>query len=1204
MFKSKLFKYLILPITAVLLLLVIAYNVVTSSGFLCSVVLPAVSKEIGLDIAAKQADISLLRSTVVLRDVTLKAPKASEKFASAKLLKGKVGISSLLNGDFKFSDVLLDKADFRLVKDEKGHWNYSDETETAPKPQTQPQTEKQDKTAGKEESSGIKLELKNIQIKDSSFELITNSAGVKSALKIAAFNAELPELVNDKKAQLKLSGDISISSGNDIKVRNGKFKTAIGFILDKYLHPSKLNLMSNISELKGEVSGVVLDGSNIALLLNTNGSKDTIKIKNLILRQVSNGSLRSSVSAKGSIGLEPFSIDADIKISPLSEEIFGVIVNFASGINPGLASLKYDGHVEYKNDILNSSGNLLITRKGIAVIGGKKYALPTFVLKSGHDFKLNLASSQLQMNRVGAEIVQNRNVIAMLSSRHPFLLSYGEKKTEFKGQSPEFNLLLTGFNVNLLKLFIPPQDSFLLKSGWLDANVTCRVDKSVDGLAVYGKLAGRQLALNMSSKELKNIELVQTLNARLEKMNRIVINNFATSLKIDGTKVATLNTSGFYALREQGGELKFKLDDFNNRTCDLLPFSSSQKKGINKVISGFDPFRITAVGALGLDFRKNKLNISRSGISVTQHSTKAIQLQIQPVVIPLKNANWKDKIRFVLKLDQLRLRQFDRFLAQNNLHITSGSASGAVQIALGDNGQDLNLNSDVALSGIGLRNADWYWRNLALTLKGGVNFDDYKKISLNGLALNLYKGGRKGAEIAANGALDLQKGKGKIICSIPEINQECLNLFVPNEFSGGKLRGLINFVPSNKFKQFGITGNIEASGIASRSIDGNVSGKIAFNLNKTPEFFQCKEFSASLKRKGVSAVQLEATAHLPTGDSNRKSVINVKSREIDVLLLEKLFSKPKKAAPPIKGKRKAPDYSKVVPGTFDIGKHYYVVNLDLKGISYTKDIKAFLKGRVAAYEKQIVVNPLLLNINGTPINSNGKFYSTPKGVEYAMNLKSGKLQLGPVVRPFVTGDLKQASGAMDKLTINIKGRGLKPPFLWDNMKGNANAQFEKISVPNAFSKTLVGSLILLPFEILGKIQAMMPGSKKSEKLNDVVDFTTDFNSRSKIIRFNKGKVRLEARDGRIFIYDFNFTGDFVRELDFQGYLGLGSYTDLRANSKLNVDQIIMPVKLTGTIYEPKANLRATLIDFLRLNTLNVLDVTGMKKVINGSESIR
>jgi hypothetical protein len=683
-------------------------------------------------------------------------------------------------------------------------------------------------------------------------------------------------------------------------------------------------------------------------------------------------------------------------------------------------------------------------------------------------------------------------------------------------------------------------------------------------------------------------------------MNRIVINNFATSLKIDGTRVAALHTSGFYALREQGGELKFKLDDFNNRTCDLLPFSSSQKKSINKVISGFDPFRITAVGALGIDLRKSKLSISRSGINVNQHNTKAIQLLIQPVVIPLKNGNWKDNVKFVLKLDQLRLRQFNRFLAQNNLHITQGVASGVVNIAVGDNGKDLSLDSDVALNGIGLRNADWYWRNLALTLKGGVNFDDYRKISINGLSLNLYRSGRKGAAITANGALDLQKGKGKIICSIPEINRECLNLFLPNEFSGGKLRGEINFVPSEKFKQFGITGNIEAFGISSRSIDGNVSGKIAFILNKTPEYFQCKEFSALLKRKGVSAVQLEATAHLPTGNSNRKSIINVKSSEIDVLLLEKLFSKPKKAAPPVKEKRKAPDYSKVVPETFDVGKHYYVINLDLKGISYTKDIKAFLKGRVAAYEKQIVVSPLLLNINGTPINSHGKFYSTSKGVEYAMDLKSGKLQLGPVVRPFVTGDLKQASGAMDKLTINIKGRGLKPPFLWDNMKGNANAQFEKISVPNAFSNTLVGRIILLPFEILGKIQAMMPGSEKSEKLNDVVEFTTDFNTRSKIIRFNNGNVRLESREGRIFINKFNFTGDFVRELDFRGYLGLGSYTDLRAASKLNVDQIIMPVKLTGTIYEPKANLRATLVDFIRLNTLNVLDVTGVKNVINGS----
>jgi urease beta subunit len=372
-----------------------------------------------------------------------------------------------------------------------------------------------------------------------------------------------------------------------------------------------------------------------------------------------------------------------------------------------------------------------------------------------------------------------------------------------------------------------------------------------------------------------------------------------------------------------------------------------------------------------------------------------------------------------------------------------------------------------------------------------------------------------------------------------------------------------------------------------------------------------------LRRKDVRLVHVSGSTTVPGERSGMPTVINLQSKIIDIDKIKKLLreknetktvaeagNKNRKAS---KTKKENVEAKAGEPVSFDMGKRKYVVNIDLRGIKYNSVLSSQVDGKITAQSKNISIDHLNIFNNKDKLAVNGDFLSTVKGLKYDVKITSNNFNLSPFFYTFLNNEFKALKGTLKDFNVHLKGTGLRAPGLWDNMRGFARSKFVDVKIPNSMSKTMIGKILLLPFETMIEVQKLMPGRALSS-ISKVSQFIVDFQNDIKVISFQTGKMDVAAENGSILIRDFRFSGNVVRSLSFYGELALGTHPMLDVNSRLDISGIVLPLEIDGTVKEPKINYRKTTVDFMKSNTLNVLDTTGkilkkgsgdVKKVIEG-----
>ncbi|MCK4982394.1 MAG: hypothetical protein KAS17_05695, partial [Victivallaceae bacterium] len=320
----------------------------------------------------------------------------------------------------------------------------------------------------------------------------------------------------------------------------------------------------------------------------------------------------------------------------------------------------------------------------------------------------------------------------------------------------------------------------------------------------------------------------------------------------------------------------------------------------------------------------------------------------------------------------------------------------------------------------------------------------------------------------------------------------------------------------------------------------------------------------------------------------------------DISKIEKLFAPKIEAASGYKTGKVPPEKTVVrrtasleppEPLQFDLGKKSYVLLMDLRGIKCSSALTAHVNGRILGKGRKIDIEHLQITSNKDKMNFKGDFLSSVKGVKYNVDLKSNEFNLNPIIHSFLKDDFQKLKVTLKNLNVKLSGTGLQPVALWDNMNGYAKTDFANVKIANDLSKTRMGKILLLPFEIMVEIQKMIP-DKAVQAMGQAARYVLEFQRDMKVLNFTDGKMRLESRDAIIHIIDFQLNGKIVKNLSFAGNFGLGSRQVLDLKSSLNVNGIILPVDMSGTVEKPKINYTATTLKFMTANAFTILDTTG------------
>ena len=1190
--KKKFLKIFVIVLSSLILLSLIAFQVLTSSAFITGVILPAVS-DVDLLIDAEEVDLSIFKSRLTAKKIVIGSGKKT--LVKAEKLDGYFSLSDILKGNIVFRDVLLDKALITIAKDSKGRWNYESSAPFS-KPvssQAVSAAEKVEKTE-KQKPEKVSIDLKNIQITNSSFILATGEGASSARMECKDLNINLSELKNNKPGTLTLKSRISVKSDSGITVEQGDWNLTLDAAFDDYLHPSKLNIVSNLDKLVGVINGVKINNSNLTFNAEARGDKKSIVIKKFSLRQTDQKIIKTDVQLSSHVNFSPFKIQGKIKVAPLSSEIISIISQFAHQVNPGEVGVNWISYFEYSADVFSGIGEMKLTRRNDAVIGGKKYELPNFSMKSKYNFKFDSSRNALRVKYFNTELKDRDKKVLTLTADRAFTYFFTQQAF-LKKQKPKISLEFRQLDLSMLKLLQSPDENFILHKGQLDGDLVCVWDDK-QKLGFNADIKASDLDFQINSKRFNKLGFEQKISGSISKNLFLSIPKFRINFKSKQKSILSFAGTANADFKKHDADFSLNMLNFSSHKISSLPLPQETINEITKITAKLEAFLLntTSSGSIKLDTGIIKLN--PVNLNVFQQNKKVLNLSIQPYEGTIENLG--KRCTYVLTVNNLLIKQFKKLINDDTL--MDGALNGKIIAKVKNDFKSITLDSSLNIDELELFSMKKIFKHLRFNLGFTTSIIDFDEIKIKEFICGMRKKKRVILGLSGFGNLKLSKGNGKLALSLDHLNYHSLNILTPGKLKSGLLKGSLKVDILDNFKNWKIKSNLDIMHLTGGSAAVAVDGKSSFDMVLKPDLFFCKKFFVRLNSKDGEIVTIDGSTILPESNSGKPVIIKLSSKIIDIRKIEKLFA-PKSEALSSPVSNKTPSQETVVktasstkqpePLQFNLGEKSYILLIDLRGIKYNSELTAHINSKILGKGRKIDIKHLQITSNKDKLNLKGDFLSTLKGIKYKVALKSNKFNLNPIFHSFLKDDLKKLRITLKNLDINLRGTRLQAMALWDNMKGYAKTDFAHVKVPNDLSKTRMGKIFLLPFEIMVNIQKMIP-AKAVQAMGQAAHYVLEFQRNMKVLHFADGKMRLESRDGIIHIIDFQLNGNIVKNLSFVGKFGLGSRQILDLKSSLHINRIDLPVEMSGTVEKPEINYSATTLKFMTANAFTILDTTG------------
>ena len=1186
--KKKILKIIAMVLSCLVLLVIALFWTVTSSSFITEVILPMAGNSIDMPIKAGRVNLSLFKSRLVAENVTVGPEKTP--LVKADKLDASFSLCALLGGRFVFHDVLLDKAAITLAKDANGKWNYeSSESASGNKPGGGKSSAKPASSASaSEKPEKIFLDLRNIKITNSSMVMTAEGDGKTPVrLELYDMNISLPEFKNNAPANLTFKSGVTVQGDRGMTVRHGNWKFTLTAAFDEYLHPYEIKLDSDLDKIEGTIGGTKSD-SNLALNIEASGDKKSIHVKRFCLRQLNNDRIKTDIQLSSHINFDPLKVKGKLKITRISAEIISIISQFA-GLNPGDIGINLLSDFEYSEAGFGGGGKLELTRTGAAVVDGKTYNIPDLRLNSRYDFHFNNVKKALGIKKFTVELQERNKKVLSLSTDQAFtyLLDSG---TVIDNRKPKLSLQLRQLDLSLMKLLRLPDKNFALNNGQLNGDLNF-IPGPGKRLFLDADIKASGLDFRVDSTRFKELGFEQKISASVNRKLFIAVPQFRLSLKNKRGNILDFAGTGDVDCKKQTADFALKLNKFSSKEIKNLPLPPKTIKQIVDITGKLEPFSLTADSRGSVKFADGSVKLKLLDCCILQQDKKVLNLSFRPEDGLAQNLGKKTEV--ILNVNNLALKQCRSLL--NDETLKNGYLNGKIIAKINNNWKAINLTSSLNINKLELATIRKSTKNLRFNVGFTASVADFNELNIRDFVCGMRENGHIILGLTGFGNLNPANGVGKFDLALNHLNYQALNLLLPDEFRNGTIKGNLKVNILDHFKSLKVSSGLNITQLTGGQLSEAIDGNTSFTMELTPKSFVCKEIVVDLSSSNGKVAEINGSTTFPMAGSGKPIVIKLSSKTIDVAKIKQIFADEedtgaKKTASLDDEETTAPT-KPAKPLHFDFGDKSYVLFVDLRGIKFNSELLAQVSSEVRAEKRRISVKHLQIVSNDDKLDFKGDFESTAPGIKYKIELKSDKFNLTPSFHASLDKEFQKMEGTLKNLNIKLSGTGLQPPVLWDNMAGSAFADFADVKIPNNFSSTPIGKIILLPFEIMIDIQKMVP-SKVTKTLGKVSQFILDFRNDIKVLNFKGGRVDLTAGDGLIYIKDFHFTGEVVRNLSFAGQLGLGSRPLLDLKSSLNITGIILPVDMAGTVEKPKVNYRATTISFMTANAFNILDATG------------
>ena len=463
------------------LLLIVAYLVVTSPGFIKRFILPRVSAAIQADVTVTEISVHPF-SKILVRGLKVQA-KGQELLLTAPEVRASYSLWSILRGNLRVSEIALVSPTVTLVENPDGTSNLGGlaQKEKEPSPE---------KTGPAAKSSRTwRVDIRKVTVRDATFRKIKNYAGNRhDALEASSISLTLANLKNGQAGTLQLGAFVRMEN-NPPAGPAGRLQCSLNgdfsFTLSADLKPAPLTGQARLDI--SHADGVFGDFDRFSAVLDCSVSPTEIKQTALHFQKA--GAPLGQLTVTGPFDMEKMEGRLKVELRGIDRRLLNLL---AGG-----------GAMDFGGTTINSSNDIELTRGGSAVSATGHFdmsnlqvlkagqATPALNLNTSYSLAVDTVERALLLRSLSVAGTQNGNPLLAAHLTQPMNLAWGGNSAG--AGDATLDVSVTGLDLNDWRLFAGNSGS----SGTV--GLTLKLSSSQ---------SGRQLGFNLDSR-------VQNFSARV-----------------------------------------------------------------------------------------------------------------------------------------------------------------------------------------------------------------------------------------------------------------------------------------------------------------------------------------------------------------------------------------------------------------------------------------------------------------------------------------------------------------------------------------------------------------------------------------------------------------------------------------------------------------------------------------------------------------
>ena len=1184
-------KYTLFGMIPVVLLVFFAGFFITGSFFLTRVLLPLISQRCGVEIAAAEMTWNPFTST--LRAKHFRVGPAVQPIFFAGTAAVRYDRKMFWQGGFRFSDIELERAGFSLYRRPDGRWSC-----IRPEPE-QTKLEENVRNGARKRSDRKKrtpqFDLRRIRVRDSRFSLVYGDPAAGGAFELTRFSGECSRFANGTTTQIALAGDIRLSSSRANHIDSGRVKLDLDARLNEELLPCALELECSLDALEGEINGGTLRGGKLALELEAVGDDNEIDIERLLLTQSAEGKGESSADLIGRVSWKPFSFQVSCNAMKLSPEVMAVLFDLGCGFNPGHATLDCFGSVSYQDRSFVSEGRIRLSRRGDAIFGLERVALPDFELAIDHSASIDLESSAINLSKFLLTLDSQGRSTAQIRLRKPVEYSWLPGSAE-KHEAAEFDLDFNELDLRLLRFAIPSED-FRIDSGLFSMHSQLIFRHNFSAFSILGNGRITAPAWRIGKRRFELEEVQAGIDGEVGRDLAFRLRDFSLALRAAKNRdFGSLHIDGSGSLKQPAAKLSGR---FERLSPELVEWLSPSGQGAAAVWrrSGLDP--ATVLFSLEWPFAGGMLAISRFEAAVGQGSETLLKLTTEPFACRFRPLQLKENLKFTLT-GAFPVSLLTRLTENPGWAVEGGRGGCDFSGSLSRNLTGAVLEGEIFGNDLALTLGNRNYRDFSLQNQFSLYLPDFKTLEIKTMNLYLRRQGKPALRLECPGVWELGEGVYRGDWAIRYLNEQFIALLAPDLAAEAQLFGKLQVLGRDNFRSLRMAGALECPSwqLKDRAV-APLSGKMIGVVERTSEKLALRGFSLAVEQDGKSLFDLAGDARVDcrTPEGSIRVKLHSECMDLERILAMRKHIPEQKENPPGAETVAAAGENRSVTPRLNFGRRPVSLNLAIDEIKVNTGIRLALESRTKFDRDRIATDLFRLRVNGAVVEAQLSGTSVPEGIRAGFKIKSrDPLELRPLVEMTLGTEEENLDGTLNEFSgeVSYLDTG-RPGAITETLAGEVHAVLLDVKIPNTVTNGPLGQILLLPIEMIAELGTLLPA--ELQQWQEKIFSRQAISNRLKEISFVRGRVGLKAEQGKVKVEECSFFGDWVTRLFFSGSFDLTGRQELNLESRLTVGGVQFVIPVTGTLSAPTVDLQkfaaSSFMDFVRkLSELKLIGLDG------------